>query len=61
MSSALVISIGDIIISYWDNYEEKAKELFEYRIKSSLLPEMFSVANKTKFIEALSEKAHYLI
>ena len=60
-SPELILKQSDLIISYWDMYEEKAKELFEYQIKSSLLPEMFSLHNKTKFIEALSEKAHYLI
>ena len=60
-SPELIVKQKDIIISYWDIYEEKAKELFEYQIKSSLLAEVFSSSKKTKFIEALSEKAHYLI
>jgi len=60
-SPALILKQSDIIISYWDMYEEKAKELFEYQIKSSLLPETLTLHNKTKFIEALSKKAHYLI
>ncbi len=60
-SPELILKQKDIIISYWDIYEEKAKELFEYQIKSSLLPEISALSNKIKLIEALSEKAHYLI
>ncbi len=60
-SPELILKQSDIIISYWNIYEEKAKELFEYQIKSSLLPEVSALSNKVKFIEALSEKAHYLI
>lgn len=60
-SPELILKRSDTIISYWDIYEEKAKELFEYQIKSSLLPESSALSNKIKLIEALSEKAHYLI
>lgn len=61
-SPELILKQKDIIISYWDIYEEKAKELFESQVKTSLLPESFSTSsNKTQLIEALSEKSHYLI
>ena len=60
-SPELILKQSDIIISYWDIYEEKAKELFEYQIKSSLLSETIYSSNKMNLITALSEKAHYLI
>lgn len=60
-SPELILKQKDIIISYWDIYEEKAKELFESQVKISLLPESPAASNKIKLIEALSEKAHYLI
>ena len=60
-SPELIQKRKNIIISYWDIYEEKAKELFEYQIKSSLLSEVSVLSNKTKLIDSLSEKANYLI
>lgn len=60
-SPELILKQKDIIISYWDIYEEKAKELFEYQIKSSLFPDVCTLSSKLKLIEALSEKADYLI
>ena len=60
-SPELILKQKELIISYWDIYEEKAKELFEYQIKSSLSPREYTFANKPQLIEALSEKAHYLI
>ena len=60
-SPKLILKQKDLIISYWDIYEEKAKELFEYQVKSSLSPKISALLHKTKLIEALSEKADYLI
>ena len=60
-SPELILKQSDLIISYWDIYEEKAKELFEYQIKSSLSPKKSALSDKKGLINALSEKAHYLI
>jgi len=60
-SPELILKQKDLIISYWDIYEKKAKELFEYQVRSSLSPKEYTFTNKPQLIEALSEKAHYLI
>lgn len=60
-SPELIISQSDLIVSYWNIYEQKAKELFEYQIKSSLLSETSNLTNKMNLIKALCDKADYLI
>jgi hypothetical protein len=60
-SPELILKQSDLIISYWDIYEEKAKELFEYQIKTSLSQKISTLPSKEKLLEALSEKTHYLI
>lgn len=47
-----------VIISYWDIYETKTKELFEYQVKTSLAK---NTANKKDLIDSLCEKSEYLI
>lgn len=60
-SPELILKQSDLIVSYWEMYEEKAKELFEYQVKSALMPVGNQVTDKIKLIEALSEKSDYLI
>jgi CRISPR/Cas system Type II protein with McrA/HNH and RuvC-like nuclease domain len=60
-SPELILKQSEIIISYWNIYEKKANELFNYQIKTSLLNEDSNMSNKITLIESLSEKAHYLI
>ncbi len=60
-SPELIVRQQDIIMFYWEIYEEKAKELFMYQVKSSLLSNESVFSNKKELIEALSKKAEYLI
>ncbi len=49
------------ILYYWNIYEKKAKNLFDYQIPTSLGRENTEVLDKNFFIEAMREKANYLI
>ena len=60
-SPELILKQSNIIISYWDIYQQNAKELFEYQIKSSLISETIYSTNKMNLITALCDKADYLI
>jgi len=57
-TSDLIKRQQNIIISYWDIYEKKAKELFDYQVRTSLIDQS---DNKQNLIEALCEKSDYLI
>ncbi len=60
-SPDLISRQGNVIIHYWDIYERKAKELFDYQIRTSLAIANSSVSGKEQYIEAMCEKADYLI
>ncbi len=60
-SPELILKQSDLIISYWEIYEEKAQELFEYQVKSSLISKGYKLTDKMKLIDALCEKSDYLI
>lgn len=60
-SPELIIKQKNLIVDYWSIYEEKAKELFEYQINTSLKPIKSIPNNLFTTVDALSEKAEYLI
>jgi hypothetical protein len=47
-------------MEYWELYEEKAKELFGYQVRTSLLSN-YEYMDKDSLIKALCDKAEYLI
>jgi len=60
-SPDLISKQEKVIISYWDIYEKKAKELFDYQIRTSLAAENSSTLGKKRYIDAMCKKADYLI
>lgn len=60
-SPKLIMERKDHIIHYWDIYEEKAKNLFDYQIRTSLGKTVRKNASKNVYIDAMREKAEYLI
>ncbi|MCH9812990.1 MAG: hypothetical protein K0U47_03495 [Epsilonproteobacteria bacterium] len=60
-SPELIVKQKDIIVDYWNLYEEKAKVLFDYQIRTSLAHEKSTTLNKHEYIYAMCEKAEYLI
>ena len=57
-TASLISKQKEVIISYWDIYTDKAKEMFDYQVRTSLAAE-----NDTMYqlIDALCEKSDYLI
>ncbi len=60
-SPELIKQRKEHIIHYWNIYEEKARNLFDYQIRTSLGKKNIEVPDKNLFIEAMREKADYLI
>jgi hypothetical protein len=56
----LILKQKELIMEYWELYEEKAKELFGYQVRTSLLSN-YEYMDKDSLIEALCDKAEYLI
>jgi hypothetical protein len=57
-SPELIYRRRDLIVSYWEHYEAKTPELFNYQIQTSLTQ---NSVEKQDIINALCDKADYLI
>ncbi len=60
-SPELILKQKDLIMEYWDLYDEEAPNLFNYQVKYALSPSWSKGENKHSIIGTLCNKADYLI